>query len=34
VITLGGLAVLRWLGRSTSGREAPAPALPEKAAAS
>jgi hypothetical protein len=34
VITLGGLAVLRRLGRSTRGRDAPAPAIPGKAAAS
>jgi MFS family permease len=34
VVTLGGLAVLRRLGRSASGRETPAPVVPGKAAAS
>jgi MFS family permease len=34
VVTLGGLAVLRRLGRSTRSRETPAPIVPGKAAAS
>jgi hypothetical protein len=34
VITLGGLAVLRRLGRPASGRKAPAPVASGKAAAS
>jgi MFS family permease len=34
VITLGGLALLRRLGRSASGRDAPAPAVPGKTAPS
>ena len=34
VVTLGGLAVLRWLGRSTRAREAAAAVVSEKAAAS